>query len=329
MIDFPAKPQLTLVMNGKAWPHHFTSVEEEYQALTNRVSLLNFEHLEWIRMRGSDVVSFLQGMVTQNVPGIEINHSQSAFLLDSGGKIVTMIRIFRFEEELFLLQTEPGESQKVYEQLDKYLITEDVEMSLAPDLTCVSFQGPETLRFAQKWGEPGQLWMNHDRCGLGGFDMICPNNAVPTLSLVFAEMGATPTGMAALDQVRMESFLPWYGRDMEPGRNPLIYGVGGRVSFDKGCYVGQETVAKTRDRGRPPQLMVRLRSDGENLPRFNTPLTRDDKEVGVITSAVYSPKYEGPLALGLVSFKLAEAQQQFIDHNGQLWTIDQVSDYRN
>ena len=113
-------------------------------------------------------------------------------------------------------------------------------------------------------------------------------------------MGVSPVGMTALNIARVEAGIPWYGVDMDEGRIVLEVGMEESISFDKGCYLGQEIVERASARGRVNRKLSGLLVQANTLPRSGDKLYHNSQEVGWITSAVVSPRLGRPIALGYV-----------------------------
>lgn len=306
-------------------PARYGEVEAEYQALVDAVSLLDLSYLEFISLEGDDVVSFLQGMTTQDVNALKPGKAADSWFLDSSGRIVAFCRLFRPSQREILIQTSAAGAQPLRDHLDRFLIMEDVDMKVRGDLKCLSLQGPKHKDLLEGLNA---LHMEHNRCGTGGVDLIISADEAPGLAKSLQSAGAAPTGQLAYDMARLEAYIPAYGSDMNPGHNPVAYGLGGRISDAKGCYVGQETVAMTRDRGRPPQIMVWLMGEGAELGKTGSTLSVQDRVVGHLTSTAYSPKNQAWLGIGLVKFNAAEDGAILTDELSGSWTIRKISNYK-
>src|SRR5262249_30803568 len=113
-------------------------------------------------------------------------------------------------------------------------------------------------------------------------------------------LGAQPVGMAALNTRRIEAGIPWYGVDMDESHIVLEAGLEHAISTTKGCYIGQETVARIIFRGHVNKKLTGLTLQGSTAPPAKSRVLRDGKPVGVVTSAVVSPTLHRPVALGYI-----------------------------
>ena len=163
--------------------------------------------------------------------------------------------------------------------------------------------------------------------------LVCRRDEATAIATRILEAGISAIGMEALNMARVEAFMPWFHQDVQAGGQPLIFGHAGRISNTKGCFIGQETVAKTRDRGHPPRQMILLKSSGKKVPDSGTELVFGDYVVGTITSATYSPRFQALLAMAVVKYRFIQdigKQDNPTVHDllGNTWTVDQISDYK-
>src|SRR5262249_45380588 len=135
-----------------------------------------------------------------------------------------------------------------------------------------------------------------------------------------APLGLQPVGHAALNSLRIEAGIPWYGVDMDEKRIVLEVGLEHAISFKKGCYLGQEGVERASARGHVNRKLSGLRIKGDasaTLPMQSDKLFQDSQEVGWITSAAWSPRLDQPIALGYVRREqLTPGTQLRIDRQG-------------
>ncbi len=324
MRELLTRPRKTMSLLGAVWPKDYGDTTAERRALAQGAALLDFSPMDWLRLTGSDTASFLQGMVSQDIRRIGLGEARPAWLLDAGGKILFSLHIIHAEAQTFLLQTSPGEAETVSQGLDRFLIMEDVALAQRPSWRCLSLQGPMAEALLAEVNPGDALVYAHDRSGAGGFDLAGEATALASLAEALVQAGAVPTGMAALNGPRIRAFIPWYGVDMKPGVNPVIYGSADRISAEKGCYVGQELVAMTRDRGRPPQLLSLLRGT-DPAPAEELALVDGDKPIGAITSATEDDS--GAWALATVKYQFVRQPKAVLtDARGGRWTVERTRD---
>ena len=296
----------------------------EYSALTTTAGVLDLNGRGRLFVTGADRIRFVQGQVTNDVERLKNGEGCYAALVTAKGKMVSDLNIFRFEDRL-LLDFEPGLTERVIERLDKFIIADDVQvMNAASELGLISVQGPkseevirsselslelpnESLRFASgAWPDIGEVTLIHNaRTGSAGFDILLPPASVE--KAVAKLTGATrsrPVGWQAFEIARIEAGLPRFGVDMDESNLAPETGIEARaISYSKGCYIGQEVIARIRTYGQVAKQLRRLRLEDNlrQLPNRGEKLFSAGKEVGYITSAVHSPRLGKNIALGYVS----------------------------
>jgi len=303
----------TLTLWGTEFPRHHGDADSEFETLCTGSGTIDLSAFALVRCKGPDAVSFLQGMISQDVRRLGVGKSAPAWILDVSGKIVEPLQLYRQADDEVLMLAFPGRGPLVRDHLDRYLIMEDAQLSLVPDLCCLSRQGAGATR------QPTDAHaFENDRCGHGGWDLIVPRAQIAQIAW------EAPIGFAALDRARILAFLPWLDREISRGTNPLIYGSTG-ISHTKGCFIGQETVAKTRDRGRPPKRMVQVTLAGAEAPQAGEPLLLDGKQVGTLTSVAQTGT--GATAIAIVSFAAA-ASDVLGDGADRSWRVVRRASYK-
>ena len=276
-----------------------------YRALTEGCGLVDRSERGKLALTGRDAKTFLQGQVTNDIEGLEPGRGCYAAFLTHKGKMLGDLRVLDLGDEL-LLDTERSALQELFNMIRRFKLGSEVELHKRTlELGLLSLIGPEARRVA---GADGLGRDEHDnlRAGIGGRPVVL---VATDLGVdVFAQAADTDAVRAALDApdvpeaaaeiVRVESGRPRYGVDLDDGVIPQEAGLNERaVSFSKGCYVGQETVARLFYRGKPNRHLRGLRLSGDAAP--GDELRLGEKVVGKLASVVVSPTH-GPIALALV-----------------------------
>jgi folate-binding protein YgfZ len=284
---------------------------DEDRALRSGAGLFDASAREVVRLTGPDRVSFLQGMVTQDVEKLPEGSVADAALLTPKGAMVADARVVKRADD-FLLLTEPGFGPVVRGGLERYLISEDAELSdVTAEFGQLSLVGPEAEALAARaLGLPaanGDALRPFDAGGttgwalpqgllLPGVDLLVPTAALGGVFDRLLEAGATPVGFGALEVLRVERGTPRFGVDMDERTIPLEANLQRAIHYQKGCYIGQEVIARATFRGHMNRHLVGLRFAGA-LPEPRTELFVGDRRVGWVTSVVDSPRL-GPIGLG-------------------------------
>lgn len=272
----------------------------EYALVTEGVGLLDRSERGKLLLSGAEAAEFLQGQLTNDVEALEPGEGCYALLLTHKGKIRADARVLRGPDWL-RLDTEAGGLATLARTVKMYSIGRDVRFAdETADRALLSLLGPgarEALDVAPEdrehaWveGEHG-LYVATDL----GVDVLCPS---ANAQRVREALGVPEVSEATAECLRIESGRPRHGRELTEDTIPQEAGINDRaVSFEKGCYVGQETVARLFYKGKPNRHLRGLRLSAPAEP--GDPIDLDGKRVGEIGSACVSPAL-GPIALALV-----------------------------
>jgi len=310
-----------LEVNGREGVADHGEMEVEYRAAREAVALHDATYRDALRITGEDRASFLHGMVTQEVKGLAAGAATYTAMVTAKGSMVADARVLRREADL-LLDLEPGLGPKVREFLEKYLISEDAELHdatgergvlrlLGPrttDLLGAVLGGPfaslpqDTTRVATLAGQE-VLLVGSTRVEPHGVDLLVPREGLEAVwrALVAAGpgLGLAPLGWRALEVLRVEAGVPRFGQDMGDSTIPLEANLTHAISYDKGCYIGQEVIARATFRGHMNRKLAGLLL-GATEPTPGTELKKDGKKVGWVTTVVRSPRKGQNVALGYV-----------------------------
>ena len=259
---------------------------------------------------GAEARTFLQGQVTNDVEALVAGTGCYAAVLSPKGKMLGDLRILDNGEEL-LLDTERGALQAVFNVLHRTRVGFDAELHKRTlERGLLSLVGPEARRVAGADAEalPAQEHANANAriddvdvllvVTDGGIDLLCDAGDTAALTAALTARGAVPVPEVAAERLRVERGRPRYGLDLDDTTIPQEAGLNERaVSFTKGCYAGQETVARLFYKGKPNRHLRGLRLSAP--VETGTELVLDGKPVGRLGSVVESPLH-GPIALALV-----------------------------
>jgi folate-binding protein YgfZ len=268
----------------------------EYELLTESAGLVDRSARAKFVVRGGEAVDFLQGQVSNDVEALTPGTGCYATILNHKGKLRTDLRILRGEDFLWL-DTEAVGHAVLRHMLVNYTLGRDVQWEdLTENHAILSLIGPGAGDLApdapsqdeHSFTDSGAgLWVRTDL----GLDVLCGRE-------LRAELGVEEVSEEAAECLRIESGRPRLGIDMDAETMPQEAGINERaVDFEKGCYVGQETVARLHWRGKPNRHLRGLRLS-EPVER-RTDILLGDKVVGRVSSTCVSPRF-GPIALALV-----------------------------
>jgi len=285
----------------------------DYRVATEGIGLVDRSARGKLALTGADVAEFLHGQVTQDIRSLQPGHGAYAAFLTNKGKMLGDMRVLNADGEL-LLDTERVALQPLFNMIRSYKLGYDVELHKRTlESGLLSLIGPlaDDLIHATAGSLPGPAEHDHSPIELDGIsarvirtdlglDLLCAAQDTEALTSTLVAAGAGPIGEDTAETLRVESGRPRYGIDLDDSVIPQEAGLNERaVSFTKGCYVGQETVARLFYRGKPNRELRGLRSSIK-LP-VGAELTGPDEDrvFGTVTSSVISPRL-GALALALV-----------------------------
>jgi folate-binding protein YgfZ len=248
--------------------------------------------VDWstLAIKGADRVTFLQNMCTNDVRALQVGDSREAFLTDVKGKIVGHVIVFAREDSLLLLGV-PGQVARWIAHLDRYIIREDVQLADATE----RFQWSIVIggRPAAEVGELGralgpcqQLWMPGVWMAMESAGELAKPQAVEVSDAIWHAL-------------RIESGWPLYGVDFDGSHLPQEVSRNAQaISFRKGCYLGQETVARIDALGHVNKHLATVEATDEL--RAGDELSADEQIVGHFTSAAYSPRRKSWIGLAML-----------------------------
>lgn len=305
---------------GFLMPAHFADPAAEYAQARAGAVLVDESHRGKVEVRGADAARFLHNLTTNDILNLAPGRGCEAFLTTAKAKVIAYLLIFRHDATSFWLDVAPGLAERVIQHLDRYLISEQVEFrDHSRAYAQMHLAGPGALGlFRQVFGiesVPNEqlqhatialggavesLIRRHDALGLSGYDLVCTAERASDVWRSLVEAGARPIGREACETLRVEAGLPREGVDLDENTfAPEVGRIAQTICYTKGCYLGQESIVMARDRGQVNRVLV-----GVKLPRGPVPLGSrlfaQDKEVGRVTSSVFSPRLGAALGLAYV-----------------------------
>jgi tRNA-modifying protein YgfZ len=280
----------------------------EYEAIRRHCGLLDRSERGKLALTGADAKSFLQGQVSNDVEALTPGSGCYAAFLTPKGKMLGDLRILDTADQL-LLDTERVALQDLFNMIRRFSIGYQVELHKRTlERGLLSLLGPESAATAGIDGLPDAEHSHAvaDIAGIPvrairtdlGIDLLCDAQQTPALARAVQDAGAMPVSEETAECVRVEHGRPRFGVDLDETVIPQEADLNERaVSFTKGCYVGQETVARLYYRGKPNRHLRGLRLAGP--AGAGDEITYEGRSVGHLTSVVQSPSI-GLLALALV-----------------------------
>jgi aminomethyltransferase len=287
-------------------PANYGDPTAEYVALKDGAAITERPQTI-LRLTGKNPIGMLNAVLTNDVPE-ENSQGVYALLLDPKGRIQADLRVLKSGEDI-LVTTEPEGAEAAKEILGRYAPFSRVKLEDLDSWNNIGFYG------AQASSLLGELNLEEHETAvvafggvsvlaagvmhpLPGYDLFGPAEVVQKVHEHLLAEGAMPVGLQAYETVRVETGLPRFGADLTTENFPAEAGILDRaVSFAKGCYPGQETVARMHYRGHPNRALHRLKVEGTPPPP-EAPIFQNEKQVGKITSIAPLLVDRKTLALG-------------------------------
>ncbi len=244
-----------------------------------------------LRAWGPDAVSFLQGQLSQDVAAVTVGGSAFSLVLQPQGKVDALVRLTRVGDDEVVLDTDAGWGHAVLERLERFKLRVRCDLE-ALAWRCLAVRGAGAAELPDP--PPGTWRVLAETPGVAGFDLLGPDPAVPPDALV--------VGPDAYEALRIEAGVPRMGAELDASTIPAAAGVVERtVSFTKGCFTGQELVARIDARGgNVPRRLRGVVVATNVLPPVGATVEVGGREVGALTSVGESIERRAPVALAYV-----------------------------
>lgn len=308
---------------GWSVPARYQEPADEVHALREGAVALDLSDRGAVRVTGADRVTFLQGQLSNDVTSTPAGRGCHATLLTRTGKLVSDLHVWVDRDEHWL-DIEPARVDATVQALDRFIISEDVELlDGSAALAHLAVAGPAAVRvgsealgadlaalepLAQVTLGDGTRVARRRAAGADLLELWCATSHAAERWEALIRAGARPLGRDAWDLAALEAGEARWGIDVDETHNPLEANLEDAISYTKGCYVGQEVIAKATHLGRVSRRLVGLvTDDGEPLGHDDSiEVEGEDEPVGRVTRGALSPTLGRPIALGYVKWKHAE-----------------------
>lgn len=303
---------------GWSVPAGYGSLEEELRALHQRAGMIDLSDHAKIELTGSERVPFLDGLVTADLKTLPAGTSAYALLLNEKSRVLGDLRVYVLPDSL-VLDLVAAQKDSVLRILDKARVSDDVEFKDLGPTGEIEVYGPASSRSIDK-----ALGVDANGLAQGKFLTFMlssrgtayvvvigapPMNGYAIWSAdsdlsreweALSRVGVAPVGRDAMEVLRIEAGIPGFGADMGDDTLALEVAPESAISFTKGCYVGQEIVARGTYVGHVRRKLLGLRLEGDVVPAHGDRVSKDGREVGYVTSAAWSPTFGQVIALGIL-----------------------------
>jgi hypothetical protein len=279
------------------------SISDQARALTQTVGVRVRDDLCVVVVRGDDARIWLNGQVTNDLRPLVQGSSIYALAITVRGKIMADLWVLDRGAQLVLLLPEEAR-HAVLESFERQIIMEDVELVPEPLSRVISIQGPLAHKVVEQVEPSLRDAHSADELGQGGVFVLVPESELPDLLAQIVErahaLGGAAVDDAGFELARVRSGRARFGRDFSDQQYPQEAGLKERaVSFNKGCYLGQEVVCTLESRGRLSRALTQLIGDGDETPACDAEVfDAKGQAIGRLTSVVRDPDGNRVRALG-------------------------------
>jgi folate-binding protein YgfZ len=274
---------------------------------------------------GSEAVMFLNGLITNDMKTLLLHSWMPAVFPNVQGRLIAAVRIIH-RDDGFLIDTEHATLEPVAKLLGRFTLAGDFQVrDLSSETAMLSVQGREaaevvgqaldqTTASVSRGGvataqfEKGKVTIiRATHSGEDGFDLFVDANATEDLRRSLIAAGASPCGQEVAEILRIEAGIPRFGIDMDDTKVVTETNLDDAVSFTKGCYIGQEIIARIKYRGHVAKKLTGvLLEETVALESGAKILSTDDREIGAVTSSAVSPHLRQTIALAYVKYDYLE-----------------------
>jgi len=302
----------------------------EYSAVrTSGAGLIDLSDRGRIRVSGSEAIMFLNGLITNDMKTLDRNHWMLAAFPNVQGRLVAAVRVMRLADEnstsTFLVDTEAATHDTVLKTIGRFTLAGDFHvLDVSEDTSQLSIQGKDAADILNvvTQSDPASLgknglqqitWHDHplvvihaSHTAEDGFDLIMPIAAANNLRQALVQAGAQEVSQTTFETLRVEAGSPRFGQDMDETNVVSETNLDEAVSFTKGCYIGQEIIARIKYRGHVAKKLTGLLFDADVPVAASSTIKSNTKEIGRVTSATYSPSLGRTVALGYIRYEQLE-----------------------
>ena len=328
----------------------FTDPISEHHAVRNSVGISDVSHRGRFAVTGEDRAKFLHRIISNDVESLLPGQGTYAMLLTHRGKVIADFNVYVLKD-MIGIDNAPETTEILFSELDKYIIADDVEISnLTAETGAIAVHGPKSSDLVESvlgtqeldalperhnaFHEADALF-NHtvvcvrtDTVGETGYTLYTTAEGLESLWERLISEGeqysVQPIGWNALESLRIEAGTPRCGTELTDAVIPLEAELEHAIDFEKGCYIGQEIVARMKYRGHPNRLLRGIEIDGgssSECPEIHqdAPVFSEDKEIGWITSSTFSPTLGKPIAMAYVRMAVTEAGNRVQIESSEGW----------
>lgn len=276
----------------------------EYQYACTNAAFFDLSDHGKIGVSGKDAAAFLHNLCTNDITRLAPGEGCEAFFTNAKARIIAYVWVQCGALDAggagYRIDTAAGLGQTLYQHLDHYLISEQVEITdRSEELAEIHIAGPQAGAIAA--AAPGVQVERHQRVALDGYDLIFPAPDTAKVRQALEQAGAIAARNDVYNILRIETGVPSHGAEIDESRLAMEVGrTSQAISYTKGCYLGQETIVMARDRGHVNRALLGLKLTGDEPVAAGVKVFRGGEEIGQVTSSVFSPRVGSAIALAFL-----------------------------
>jgi folate-binding protein YgfZ len=321
---------------GWSVPTSYGSLDVEVRAVHDLAGMIDFSDRAKIELTGSERLPFLDGLVSADLKTLSPGTSAYALLLNEKSRVLGDLRVYVLPDS-FVLDLGAAQKDSVLRILEKARVSDDVEFRDLGPVGQIDVLGPASGGAIDKvlgvdvrglaegsfltvpLGPRERAYVSMIRSPpMNGYALWSPGSSLSREWEALSRAGVVPVGRDAMEVLRIEAGIPAFGADMGEDTLALEVAPESAISFTKGCYVGQEIVARGTYVGQVRRKLLGLRVEGDLVPSHGDRVSKDGHEVGRVTSAAWSPSFRRVIALGILRLDAVSRDDRLsIDHGGQ------------
>ncbi|MEW9699813.1 glycine cleavage system aminomethyltransferase GcvT [Paenibacillus sp. SI8] len=308
---------------GWELPVQFAGIQKEHDAVRQQVGLFDVSHMGEVQVQGTDALSYLQNMTTNDVAKLEVGQCQYSLMCYPNGGVVDDLLVYKLENEKYMLVINASNIDKDIEWLRQHLAGNVQLTNISDETAMLAIQGPHAVQilsavtdtpiaqslkpfhFLQNVNVSGvkALVSRTGYTGEDGFELYVDQADAVQLWKLLLEAGQAyglvPAGLGARDTLRFEARLPLYGQELTKDITPLEAGLSFFVKLDKGAFIGREVMAGQKANGTPRKL-VGIEMAERGIPRPHYAVFAGDHQIGEVTTGTQSPTFKTNIGLALI-----------------------------
>ncbi len=316
-------------------PSSYGAVDGEVLAVRRDLGMIDFSDRAKVRVAGEDRTTFVDGLVTADVKVLAPGMSAYALVLDDKSHVLGDLRVIA-QADSYVLDLEAAQKEPILARLRKMLVSDDVTLEDLGPCGHIEVHGPKAPVGVSRaigvdvHGLPPDAFVSfrvnrrHEgyavrlrTTGEAGYGIWAPGDDLEDLWAYLDRANVPPIGRDAFDVLRIEAGVPRFGADMDEQTLALEVAPERTISFTKGCYTGQEVVARGTYVGHMNRKLMGLRIEGDVPPSRGNRVSLEGQDVGFVTSGTWSPTKGWVIALALLRVDAVRNDRvMFIDHDG-------------